>query len=216
MQNGLGLPIEIESEDEEVYVLSAFQATVGNIDYIWERVKKFDFMFSDELHEDKEAFFAYLLSPSVVVLMVIEGEEADDLKPVGIIYIDQICPKYSARMHYIFWDRKQKGRHRVVFTAAEWFFTQFQFHRISVEVPVFAYAALRRLLRLGIRIEGRRKESVRRNGSWYDVLLFGLHHDEVTPEVMEQGNIERSEDESKWFGLLDNDSVFSHAVLKER
>ena len=122
----LELPIELESEDEEIYVLSAFQATVENMDYIWEHVEGFEFMFSDDQHKDKEAFFRYLLSPSVVVLVVVEGEDADELKPVGVIYIDQIRPKYDARMHYIFWDRKQKGRHRVLFTAADWFFTQFE------------------------------------------------------------------------------------------
>ena len=215
MQNGklLGLPIELESEDEEIYTLSPFQATVDNMDYIWERVGAFEFMFSDDLHKDKEAFFNYLLSPSVVVLVVVEGE--DDLTPVGIIYIDQIQLKHDARMHYIFWDRKQKGRHRVVFTAAEWFFNQFEFHRMTIEVPVFAYAALRRLRSLGVLIEGRKRKAIQRNGKWHDVLLFGVQSDEVTPRTIELGKLERTDDESRWFGLLDNDSAFSRTIFKE-
>lgn len=213
--DNLNLPIEIESEDEEIYLISLFQATVENMEYIWEKVNKFEFMFSDDLHKNREAFFEYLLSPGVVVLAIIQGEDVDEIKPVGIVYIDQIRPAYDARMHYIFWDRKQKGRHRVIFTAAEWFFSQFEFHRMTIEVPVFAYAALRRLLRLGVLIEGRKHDAVKRNGKWHDVLLFGVQNSEVTPESIIEGKLERSEAESTWFGLLDNSSDFAHAVLKE-
>ncbi len=217
MQNGelLDLPIEIESEDEEVYLISPYQATIDNIEYIWDRVGKFEFMFSDEAYKDKDVFFRYLLSPGVVVLMITEGESEEEIKPVGIVYIDRIRPGYDARMHYIFWDRKQRGRHRVLFTAAEWFFTQFGFHRMSMEVPVFAFAALRRLRKLGARIEGRKRGAAKHNGKWHDILLFGVHHDEITRETIEEGKLERTEDESTWFGLLDNDSVFSHSILKE-
>lgn len=223
MQNAtLDLPMEVVSEDGHTYVIAPFEATHEKLDFLWDQAKAHDFLFSSDTRGRRDLFDSYLLSPGVVVLEVYElnteTENPDDaVKYVGILYADRLTPRASARGHYLFWDHNQKGRHRVILSGLRWAMEAFDLHRIDIEVPRYAFAALRRIHKLGLRLEGEKREAVMsRKNKWQDVLLFGIVREEITDEVIEDGHLKRGKEEARWFGILDNPSaILTKAVLRE-
>jgi len=217
--DNLGLPLEVESEDGKSYILTAFEATQEGLDFIWEKAGKFQFLSSDHTRDNKDQFVEYILSPGTIILLVLEAN-ANELKPqspaaVGIIHFDNIRPELDAEVHYLFWDKIQRGRQRVLMSAANWAFEQLNFHRLRIEIPEYAYAALRRMYRMGARVEGRIRSCVLKDGKWHNAILFGVLKEELTSEAIEAAQLSRTDEEASWFGLLDDDSIFSRAVLKE-
>ena len=211
----LGLPLEVVSEDGNTYTMLPMEASPENIDFLWETAGQYKFLFSDDTFKDKDHFVRYILSPAVTILtLFVHGEESNE--SIGVLYIDRVALGQSARMHYLFWDRIQKGRHRVLLTFIKWAFTEFELHRIHIEIPKHAYAALRRMHRMGVRLEGILREAFVYNSRWTDLYIFGVLESEITSYDTEKVKLHRTRTEDSWFGLLDNDTALAHAVLKER
>lgn len=209
-QEFYGLPMEIESEDGKLYTLSVYQPTVQSVDFLWREAAKYEFLFSDATLGDPERFVQYLLSPGVMIFLVSCEEE-----PVGILYADQVREGIDARVHYLFWDRHPKGRQRLLLTAMRWFLDTFELHRFNMEIPVYAFAALRRMKKMGIRIEGRRRQGIFFRGKWQDLLLFGVTRSELSDAALTSAKLARTAEEADWFGVYSSDSIFSIALAKE-
>jgi len=214
----LNLPLLVKSEDGQAYVIDAFQATLESIEFLWSVVSKFDFIAS-RLEGDRERFQRFLMRMDTFVFVVWPEDRADARNigdAVGVLYAGGFVPKLELDVHFIFWDRQQKGRHRVLGVWLRWLMDSFDVHRVSIEVPVYAYAALRRLQNLGVRLEGRKREADQYRGEWRDTLIFSVLQHELTEEAIEAGKLRRSNLEDRWFGLLDkSDEPFMQAVLKK-
>lgn len=207
----LGLPLVVDSEDGVSYKLEPYAASVENVHFLWDVAGKHDFLFSDTTHGAPELFVDYLLSPGVIILLV-----SNEQGPVGILYADQLRPKLDARVHYLFWDKHHAGRQRVLLVSMLWFMSNFELQRLNMEIPTYAFAALRRMHKMGVRIEGRRRSAVSYNHQWRDALLFGITVDEITVAAIENAQLERTEQEADWFGLLSSDDILRVAIAKER
>lgn len=205
-----GLPMEVKSEDGETYTIEPFVASIESMNFLWEFVKKHPFLYSDTTRGDFAAFEAYVLSPQSLILLVLKSNG----EPVGVLYADAIRPGWDCRGHYLFWDTIQKGRHRVVFTTMRWFMDQFDLHKIRIEVPRFAYSALRRIRRMGLLFEGLDRESILSRGKWRDKLRFGVFEHELTPEAIQRAYLPRGHTRRDWYGLLDSDHILRHAITK--
>lgn len=216
MDSVLGLPLHIVSEDEHTYQVEAFQATPVNVNFLWEEAGKHDFLFSDATRGSPERFVRYLLSPGVFIFLVrdLELEDTDD-NAVGILYADQLRPQVDARVHYLFWDKRHAGRQRLLLSMMNWFMRTFEVQRLNMEIPFFAFAALRRMHKMGIRVEGRRRDAIVNNGEPKDLLLFGITDKELNADVIEDAKLERTEQEADWFGLLTSDDILRVALAKE-
>lgn len=204
----------ITSEDGEEYALSPFEGSIENMERLWETTQKHEVLTSDQTRGDFQTFMAYVLSPGTIFQMVTHlGEEPED---VGVFYADSISPKHSASAHFVFWDLKLAGRQRLILTAARSFMEDFELQRLDIEVPMHAYAALKRLKKMGIALEGRRRGAYLRDGVWTDTLLFGILKDELDDEAIKEGKIPRKGAEGEWFGLLEHDEHLARRFLKDR
>lgn len=209
-ENTYGLPLEITSEDGHDYTVEPFQATPQNVNFLWEQAGKHDFLFSDMTRGDPSRFVNYLLSPSVLIFLVRQEEE-----PIGLVYADLLRPYIDARAHYLFWDNKHAGRQRILLTVMRWFMEEFKIPRLNMEVPDYAFAALRRLRKMGVRIEGRRRAAISYHENPRDILLFGITIGEITDDVIENAKLDRTEQEADWFGLISSDNILNVALAKE-
>lgn len=214
----IGLPLTVRSEDRKLYIIEPFVATLESIDFLWEFVKKHPFLYSDTTREDFDAFQTYILSPAHVILLVTQvcedyAEDEKD-KTVGVLYGDKIRPEWDMFGHYLFWDTVQKGRQKVIFAGINWFMQQFDLHKIHMEVPIFAYSVLRRIRRMGFLFEGLNRQAILSNGKWKDKLRFGIMREEVTDEVLNRGYITRGPLRRDWYGLLGQDEILRHAIMK--
>jgi len=216
MEEGFyGLPITVLSEDNETYYLEPFQATKESLDYLWEKAGKYSFLFSDITREDRKRFDIAVLSPATIILTVYQKTDPGR-RAVGVVLADSIKPEWDAKIHYLFWDKRQKGRQRVLLVALKWLMKEFMLKRVTAEIMQYAYSALRRAKKIGFMLEGRKRAGTIWNGNYADVFLFGLLTDEITEESIKNAFIKRTPEEASWFGLLDDNYALAHAMTKER
>jgi RimJ/RimL family protein N-acetyltransferase len=145
--------------------------TRQNLWDLWETVRKFDRLFSDETRGDPIAFWKNILKDSVIL-------ETDD--GGGILTLSNVKPGLRAEAHLTFWDHKLSPRIELIRDCLVWAFLNFDLYRIEVFIPVIGGPALRRFLeKLGFK-----KEGILRNRSWYqgqliDTVLLSILREEI-------------------------------------
>lgn len=207
----LGLPLFVKGTDGVEYRVEPFSAGLENVELLWERAGKYSFMFSEFSEGDRGQFIHYFLDPTVVVCQV---TRLSDDEPVGILYADEIKLKHSARVHYFFWDLQVKSREPVILSTLRWLMQTFNLHRARIEVPWYAYAALRRVHGMGLVPEGIARGSILYHGEWRDQLLFSVSAEELTEEAALVGRITSVEGSKNWHRLLDNDQELANIIFK--
>ena len=214
MEEGfLGLPVQSVGLDGADYELRPYQATVEGIEELWERAGRHNFLFAEFSEGNRELFISYFLQPGVVVIGAWKVSEDDGDQPVGILYADQFRPRHSARVHYFFWDKVQRTREPLIMAALDWFMREFELVRVGIEVPWYAYSALRRIYAMKFLPEGIRRGSIQFKGKWRDEILFGIRSGEFDEEDIIAGKIRKNE-QTDWFGLLDNEDTLARAIFK--
>lgn len=151
--------------------------TVDKLRTIYQQIMKFDVLFN----EDISTFAGFL---SCFMYQTDDGElhptglmwEVDD---VGILRLSDIKPGYEAKAHFTFWDRRFRGRARLLLIMTEYVFRKFGFHRIVVEVPLYAENTMNLVEGLGFVKEGRKRSAVRYKGEWFDMNMYAMLEDEV-------------------------------------
>lgn len=215
MEDGfLGLPLTVSGTDDTDYEIRPYRATVEGVETLWERAGRHSFLFSEFTANDREFFIQYFLQPGVLVVEAWKMDNAGTDEPVGILYADQVRPDHSARVHYFFWDKIQRTREPLILATLDWFMDQFSLHRVSIEIPWFAYSALRRVHSMNIRPEGIRRESIRGENRWSDEIIFSVLRDELSETDIKNGRLNGDHDLTEWFHLLDNEPELKQAVLK--
>jgi RimJ/RimL family protein N-acetyltransferase len=98
---------------------------------------------------------------------------------VGIFYLTDIQAGIDALCHYCFFDSRTKGRADLTRNMLRYVFQEYQFHRLTIEVPLFAHAAFPFVESLGFIREGRKRHCRYYKGEWFDVNIYGMLADEV-------------------------------------
>lgn len=150
----------------------------GNIMDFWERAKNYRTLFNDEITGDFKRFCELFISQEEAGLKA-HGLiwRIDDL--VGVYYMTHIYP-FDAQVHFVFFDRRYKGRENITRRVLAWAFEHYGFRRLSAEIPMyssqhtfgFAY-------RVGFRSEGRKRKAIHYKGDWFDVGLYGILREEI-------------------------------------
>lgn len=154
-----------------------------NLKKFWDKAKQFKVLFRDEVGGDFAKFISMLASQ--------EGDrivanglfwKIDDM--VGVYYMTNI-QSYDAQIHYSFFDRRHKGRHRITRMMIQYVFDRFGFHRLSAEVPAFMnrgylkHGTIPFVEEIGMRYEGTKRKAAFFNNDWYDVRCFGILKEEA-------------------------------------
>lgn len=189
------LPVIVTSEDGIRYRVSLWAPDQYELQAVWMQYSKYRVLFSDITVNDFTTFFDMVMSRACVVF-AIDQLDVEPVMRVGLLYATEIRLGSSALGHYVFWDRHTAGRQRLILEMLRLGMQELGLHRMNVTIPLYAYSALRRVSRMGFRIEGRRKEAILHKGKWHDVLEFGALLTELTDEVVQRGWIQ--EDDSQW------------------
>lgn len=207
----LGLPLAIRSEDGQDYIVDAWKPTIQDVYALWNRYSKYRVLFADVTAGNFDYFREMVLAKTTIVLPVsCAGEE------VGILYGTRLRIPHDITAHYFFWDRKTAGRHVVLLRTMKWFMDEFHIHRVKVAIPKHAFAALHRVQRMGLRLEGVEREGMLYDGKWSDMLLFAVLESELTEQALNTGVLERTPAETNWFGLLQQDELLMRKVVERR
>ena len=102
---------------------------------------------------------------------------------VGVFYLSDLY-RYEATAHFAFFDRRFRGRDKMVREVIRQVFDSSEFQRLNVEIPAYAGAATVKFVRaLGFRKEGLKRSCALFKGKWFDANLFGI----LRHEVLEDG-----------------------------
>lgn len=147
-----------------------FNATVTNLEELWEKVSKYDSLF-DEGEKVKEKFFARVLSPSTVLLQLKDK--------MAIMYLYDIVPGHVAEIHAVFFDKILSRRQPVLMDCLTWAFVNFNLVRIEASIPEFARTLCRILeKKLHFTKEGRLRLRSKCGGRFCDLFIFSLLREE--------------------------------------
>lgn len=138
---------------------------------IWLSYSKHDVLFSDSTEGSFETFFDILTDPRSIWF---ELEDEESGMTVGVMSVSKIIPGYDAYGHFAIWNGRARGKEKIIHQLMKLIFDKYKIHRMSCEIPAYMKGVSRFIHRLGFKEEGTRREGVMKNGSWVDMLMFGM------------------------------------------
>lgn len=158
--------------------------TPENLKRFWKESCKFKTLFSTEIKNDFHEFLNVFLTMSPDGVSVIPRGlfwVIDDF--VGMFYMTDIVVTIDAKIHYSFFDRRHKGRLELGKAMLQMAFSKYGFRRLSTEIPCYATKHANQFAEsLGFQREGRKRKAALFEGTWFDVIQYG-----ILPEELENG-----------------------------
>lgn len=203
--------MEVLSEDGKTYTVRPFRLSRESVHELWKTFQKHSTLLEDHYRGNLDIFLNYVMDPSVIILEVLEeGEEV-----VGVFYADEIKPKSDAKVHYVFFDKRTKGRQKLFLNVLKYFMVSFQLPRVSIEAPTFAYAALNRIRSLGFWLEGRKRKAALYDGKWCDKLQFSVLYEDLTEENLERATLDPERMRGRWKHVLADEEQLARYFLRK-
>jgi RimJ/RimL family protein N-acetyltransferase len=164
--------------------------SVENLKTLWEKSRHFHNIFGQEVEGDFQKFASILMNGDGVKDISATGLfwVIDDF--VGVFYMTRIIPNVDALVHYIFFDKRHRGREHLIMEMIRFGFTKFGFNRISAELPSYASpnAAILLEKHLGFVREGRKRGASQNKQGWQDVILYGMLKSEAFATKVDKSN----------------------------
>lgn len=178
----------VEPEGTFVRQVRPLIFTVENIKKFWEVAKKYPTLYGKEILADPQEFINIFLTKDDNGNYTSSGLfwVVDDF--IGVFYITDIRFDMSdALVHYSFFDRRQKGRVKLVKEMVKYVFNKYKFERLSAEMPNYALPASRHfVVDCGFVYEGKKRKAASYKGDKFDVNLYGI----LPSEALKNGRTE--------------------------
>jgi hypothetical protein len=138
---------------------------------LWDKFRLVPSIFDDFTRGDFDRFSRLLTNPSTIWLELDDGD--------GIMYLTEIMPGLSAYAHFVFWDKKLRGREQLLINTMRWAMITLNLVKINAWIPDFAKAAIHFAEKLGFQKEGVLRRWSISNGKLYDKVALGMTREEV-------------------------------------
>ncbi len=176
---------EPEGEFERsVYLL---ELTPQNLSTVWKKAKDFPTLFGRELsgiNEFADLFLSYQADGSIKAngLIFCVADDKGDI--IGVFYITNVLYENNqileADVHYIFFDRRHRGRVPLTKKMIRYVFEEFGFRRLNARVPLYSTKFVRHFIsNVGFQVEGRKRKASFYDGKWFDDMLYGILREDV-------------------------------------
>lgn len=147
------------------------------VKFLINKLSDIDVLFNDYVKKDPKAILEHFLS-------VQDGEIRPtgllwDVDDVGIFLLNEIRPPVSGDAHFVFWDKRFKGREALCREMLRYIMREYSLHRIQVEVPVYATHTIKAVNRIGMVLEGRSREAVRYKDGWFDINRYSVLEEDL-------------------------------------
>ena len=161
-----------EPEGEVVRSVRLASLSIERMQFLWEKLKGFDTLFNDFVKDDYAAFVNHFV-------LQVNGQPVPtgllwDVDDIGIFLLQDIIPHQSATAHFVFWDKRFRGRKELCVAMLNYAFENYKFQRIQVEVPHYAYHTQDAVEQIGFVQEGRLRKAVLYHGKWFDVFIYSV------------------------------------------
>lgn len=166
-----------EPNGKVVRTVRPCRLTVEKFNFFYNKISQFKTLLNEDI-DTFEKFVARFMYQDEAGQLYPKGLiwEVDD---VGLLFLTEIKPLFEAQAHFVFWDKRFRGRKRLILEMLAYVFHEYKFHRIVVEVPLYAKKTMNAVEAVGFVKEGRKREAVRHDGMWFDVNLYSILESEV-------------------------------------
>lgn len=153
------------------------QLSFERIRFLWDKLKEFEVLFNDHFQHDFKKF-------ADAFVLQIDGEPVPtgliwDIDDVGIVYLTDMVAEANALIHFLFWDRRWRGREELCRTMIRYIFDRYRFHKLTWQVPLYAFHTMAAVERIGFTLDGRIRDDVRYKGQWFDVNYYSVLEGEL-------------------------------------
>ena len=143
---------------------------VAKLERLWNTLRQFDSLWTDEDSHDKEVFYKNVLSYKTVIL------ETDG----GMMFIRNIKRNHEAEGNFTFWDHKLAARKELIKDCIVWAFLEFGLERMEVYSAGYAHSVHRLIKKhLGFKLDGVLRNKLRKGGKFHDIHCYSLLREEV-------------------------------------
>lgn len=138
--------------------------------WLWNRIQSQDYAFDDMSKGNHEIFLNQLFSPNT---------EAYEYGDAGFLLITGIVPLVSALIHFVAWEDIEPSEILSVKRAMLGrLFTEYKLVRVTGVIPSFNKQAIRLATITGFRYEGELRKAFLRNGTYYNLQIYGILREE--------------------------------------
>lgn len=179
-----------EPEGSILRKVSLASLSFERIQFLWNKMQGLDILFNDFVAGDFEKFLQHF---------IVESETGDiqaagliwDVDDIGIFIMNSIIPEQSAQIHYVFWDKRFRGREDLCREMMKYAMDKYNIHRLWTEIPLIANSSLQAADRIGLIREGRKRKAIMYKGVWVDTNMYGILREDLEQKVernRDQGN----------------------------
>lgn len=149
------------------------------VNFLWEQMLKFPFVFDDFTFKRHDIFVESLtLSDNLIFEVWREGDsKLEDM--AGLVNVSNVQPYLDGLLHFLFFDRKLRGKEDVMTRIIVHVMDMMKLRRITCAVPSDRGTGIQILGRLGFSREGRIRKKFLRKEKYLDVIIYGLLREEV-------------------------------------
>lgn len=145
--------------------------SMEQVQSLWEKFASISGLF-DDFHRDRaDLFVQKLKSPNTVWLELEDGN--------GLYYLTNVIPNLSATGHFVFWDRKLKGREELTMDVMRWLMSKVPLVKVNSYQPDYAKAARRFAENIGMKREGIIRRWSYSDGKLFDMFVYGMTSEEA-------------------------------------
>src|SRR5215472_5086698 len=148
--------------------------THGKLEYLWERMRLYPQLFDDLIPRTFEAFREGMMSPANQFYEFVRDDEV-----IGLAAATNVRPRLDCNIHIVMFDRRLRGREKVMLDALRDFALRAKLRRITAVLPEDNKTAIKLALRLGFMHEGTMRKAHLRDGIYRDFLIFGILGEEL-------------------------------------
>lgn len=173
--------IVVKVGDDEIHSLTFDQDTINKF---WDKARQFPTVYGQEVGDFASfmnMFFDHdvvsgLLSPRGLFWVL------NDF--TGVFYLTEIIEGpdglLDANAHYTFFDKRHRGRVPLVKEMLKFWFTKYEFQRLSAAIPNYVTAQARHFAQeCGMCYEGKKRKCAKYKGEYFDMNLYGILKSEV-------------------------------------
>lgn len=140
---------------------------------------KFPFVFDDFTFQDYDVFVQTLTQEDNLIFEVwSEGDHSLE-HMAGLVNVSHTQPFVDGMLHFLFFDRKLRGKEDVLLSIIRQVFMLAKLRRMTCAIPSDRVTGMQMLGRLGFKKEGRIRKKFLRNEKYLDVFVYGILREEV-------------------------------------
>ncbi len=165
-----GNPQEISAEVSEDLKWEPLVLTAAKISDLWKALQNFPIVFDDFSKGNFNDFFAKLCSPYNIFVDIGPGK--------GLAAGFAVRPGLDAVLHLVMFDGRLRGREGLFREILEYYFKSLKLRRMTVMLSEDARTGIKLAERMGFKLEGTMRKSIKRNGELFDTRIYGILREE--------------------------------------